>query len=261
MRKRQRQAVVMLGMAALALGVAIPASAAAGDTRIHDIQGKTRLSGLAGQQVADVPGVVTAIRAFGSARGFWLQDPEPDADPATSEGVLVFTGSSTPNVQVGDSVLVSGTVSEFYPDAAPDKSVQQSTTELTGATWTVESSGNALPATETVGPRTVPDAMAPDADGGNVEALPLRPRKFAIDYWESREGMLVRVDDARVVGPTTEFNEVVVTTKPRQNPSANGGTVYDELPRLEHRPAQARVADPVRAAAVPQGQRERHARR
>ncbi len=227
MRKRQRQAVVMLGMAALALGVAIPASAAAGDTRIHDIQGKTRLSGLAGQQVADVPGVVTAIRAFGSARGFWLQDPEPDADPATSEGVLVFTGSSTPNVHVGDSVLVSGTVSEFYPDAAPDKSVQQSTTELTGATWTVESSGNALPATETVGPRTVPDAMAPDADGGNVEALPLRPRKFAIDYWESREGMLVRVDDARVVGPTTEFNEVVVTTKPRQNPSANGGTVYE----------------------------------
>ena len=214
-------------MATLALGVVIPASAAAGDTRIHDIQGKSRLSELDGQQVSDVPGVVTAIRAFGSARGFWVQDPEPDADPATSEGVLVFTGSSTPNVKVGDSVLVTGTVDEFYPDAAPDKSVQQSSTQLTGATWTVESSGNALPAAETVGTRTVPTAMAPDADGGNVEALPLRPTKFAIDYWESREGMLVRVDDARVVGPTTEFNEVVITTKPRQNPSENGGTIYE----------------------------------
>ena len=213
-------------MAALALGVVIPASAAAGDTRIHDIQGKSRLSELDGQQVSDVPGVVTAIRAFGSGRGFWVQDPTPDADPATSEGILVFTGSTTPTVKVGDSVLVSGTVDEFYPDGAPDKSVQQSMTELTRATWTVESSGNALPAAEVIGSRTVPNRMAPDADGGNVESLPLRPNKFAIDYWESREGMLVRVDDARVVGATSEFNEVFVTTKPRQNPSARGGTIY-----------------------------------
>ena len=213
-------------MAALALGVVIPASAAAGDTRIHDIQGKSRLSELDGQQVSDVPGVVTAIRAFGSARGFWVQDPTPDADPATSEGILVFTGSTTPNVKVGDSVLVSGTVDEFYPDGAPDKSVHQSMTELTRATWTVESSGNALPAAEVIGSRTVPNKMAPDADGGNVESLPLRPNKFAIDYWESREGMMVRVDDARVVGATSEFNEVFVTTKPRQNPSARGGTIY-----------------------------------
>jgi predicted extracellular nuclease len=218
--------VVLLGMAALALGVVIPASAAAGDTRIHDIQGKSRLSELDGQQVSDVPGVVTAIRAFGSARGFWVQDPTPDADPATSEGILVFTGSTTPNVKVGDSVLVSGTVDEFYPDGAPDKSVHQSMTELTRATWTVESSGNALPAAEVIGSRTVPNKMAPDADGGNVESLPLRPNKFAIDYWESREGMMVRVDDARVVGATSEFNEVFVTTKPRQNPSARGGTIY-----------------------------------
>ncbi|MGH3762666.1 endonuclease/exonuclease/phosphatase family protein [Actinophytocola sp.] len=213
-------------MAALAVGVVIPASAAASDTRIHDIQGTTRLSELDGQQVADVSGVVTAVRAFGSARGFWMQDPDPDGDPATSEGILVFTGSTTPDVAVGDSVAVSGTVDEFYPDAAPEESVQQSTTELTNATWTIQSGGNALPAAEVVGPDTVPVAMAPDAGGDSVEALPLRPAEFAIDYWESREGMLVGVDDARVVGPSTEFNEVVVTTKPEQNPSENGGTVY-----------------------------------
>ncbi|MGH3879597.1 MAG: endonuclease/exonuclease/phosphatase family protein [Actinophytocola sp.] len=212
-------------MAVLAVGVVVPASAA-GDTRIHDVQGTTRLSELDGQQVTDVPGVVTAIRAFGSARGFWIQDPEPDANPATSEGILVFTGSSTPNVAVGDSVLVSGTVDEFYIDAPPDESLQQSTTELTRATWTVQSSGNALPAAENVGPRTVPEAMAPDAGGENVEGLPLRPTRFAIDYWESREGMRVRVDDARAVSPTSDFNELFITTKPRQNPSENGGTIY-----------------------------------
>src|SRR6202008_1244814 len=39
-RKRKRQGVVLRGVAALAVGVVIPASAATGDTRIHDIQGK-----------------------------------------------------------------------------------------------------------------------------------------------------------------------------------------------------------------------------
>jgi predicted extracellular nuclease len=219
--------LVLLGIAALSLGViALPSAGAAGPATIHDIQGSGRLSALDGQQVTDVPGVVTAIRAFGSARGFWIQDPNPDADPATSEGVLVFTGSSTPAVAVGDSVIVAGTVDEFYPGGSPATSVHQSNTEIVSATWTVQSSGNALPAAEVVGSNTVPNAMAPDAGGGSVESLPLRPKDFAIDYWESREGMRVRVDDARVVGATTSFNEVYLTTKPRQNPSENGGTIY-----------------------------------
>ena len=37
----------------------------------------------------------------------------PDANPATSEGMFVFT-SSAPTVAVGDSVLVSGKVNDFY---------------------------------------------------------------------------------------------------------------------------------------------------
>ncbi len=38
-----------------------------------------------------------------------MQDPLPDADPATSEGIFVFT-SSVLSVTVGDHVAVSGTV-------------------------------------------------------------------------------------------------------------------------------------------------------
>ena len=82
--------------------------------RIHDIQGDGHLSSLAGTAVR-APGVVTAVRAFGSARGFWMQDPEPDALAATSEGIFVFTASTTPAVQPGDAVTVTGTVTEFYP--------------------------------------------------------------------------------------------------------------------------------------------------
>lgn len=195
------------------------------NARVHDIQGTTRLSPLDGEKVAGVSGVVTAVRAFGSARGFWLQDPEPDADPATSEGLFAFTGSTTPAVAPGDSVVVSGTVDEFYPDAPPTSSVHQSTTELTSPQWTVSSSGNPLPQAEVLAETTVPDTLGPNA-GGNIEPLTLQPSQFALDFYESREGMRVQVNDARVVGATTAFNELFVTSKPNQNRTVRGGTLY-----------------------------------
>ena len=55
--------------------------------RIHDIQGAAQVSPKAGVKVAEVPGVVTTV----SPNGFWFQDPTPDADPATSEGLFAFT--------------------------------------------------------------------------------------------------------------------------------------------------------------------------
>lgn len=212
--------LVLLGVASLTLG--LPATASAEDVRIHDIQGGERLSPLVGRQVAGVPGVVTAVRGFGSARGFWVQDPTPDSDPATSEGLFVFTGSTSPGVAVGDEVTLAGTVTEFYPDGPPESAVHQSTTELTSATWTVVSQGNPLPAAEVV---DVPDRVAA---AGDLEAEPLRPERFALDWYESREGMVVRADDARVVGPTTEHNELWVTTKPRRHETARGGVLYGD---------------------------------
>ncbi|GAB3009888.1 lamin tail domain-containing protein [Amycolatopsis acidiphila] len=192
--------------------------------KIHDIQGTTRISPLKGQKVAGVTGVVTAIRAFGSSRGFWFTDTHPDSDPRTSEGLFVFTGSSTPAVAAGDAVTVSGTVSEYYPDS-PTDSTYQSTTELTGPQWTIESSGNALPAPTVLTPTTVPDALAPQP-GGNIESLPLEPAKYSLDFWEAHEGEIVSVSNARVVGPTTAYDELYVTTKPKQNPTPRGGTIY-----------------------------------
>ncbi|HKS44605.1 MAG TPA: endonuclease/exonuclease/phosphatase family protein [Amycolatopsis sp.] len=192
--------------------------------KIHDIQGTTRISPLNGQKVTGVTGIVTALRTFGSARGFWLTDPQPDSDPRTSEGLLVFTGASTPQVAVGDSVTVTGTVSEYYPDD-PAASVYQSTTELVSPQWTVLSSGNPLPAPAVIAPGTVPDTLAPQP-GGNIENLPLEPATYALDFWEAHEGEVVSISDARVVGPTTAYGELYVTTKPDQNPSVRGGTVY-----------------------------------
>jgi uncharacterized protein len=196
-----------------------------GPLRVHDIQGAGWLSPHDNERVTNVPGVVTAIRTAGSSRGYWIQDPSPDADPATSEGLFVY--STSPGVAVGDSVLVSGTVKDYYPLASGD-TVQTtsnlSVTELSGPTVSVLSHGNALPAAEVISPTTVPEAYAPDLGGGNVESTPVTPARSALDFWESREGMRVEVDDARVVGPSNSYGEQYVTTKPDQARSYRGGT-------------------------------------
>jgi predicted extracellular nuclease len=191
-----------------------------GAVRVRDIQGTTRLSPLNGQTVTRVPGVVTGVRTSGS-KGYWIQDPQADADPRTSEAVFVHTGSADPAVAVGDSVLVSGKVTEYYPS-----STSQSVTEITGPTQTVLSSGNALPGTAVLNAATVPDAYVPTAGGGSIDALPLEPATYALDFYESLEGMRVEVSDARVVGATTQYDELWVTVKPDENPSARGGTRY-----------------------------------
>ncbi|MEZ7005732.1 endonuclease/exonuclease/phosphatase family protein [Streptomyces sp. AD55] len=206
--------------------VALGPPAHADSVRIHDIQGTTRISPYAGRQVADVPGVVTGVRDHGSSRGFWFQDPRPDDDPATSEGVFVFTGSA-PGVEAGDAVTVSGTVSEFVPGGTA--SGNQSLTEITRPTVTVVSHGNPVPAPVVVSARSVPRAYAPAGDAaanGSVNALPLRPDRYALDYYESLEGMNVQVADARVVGATDPYTELWVTVKPGENASPRGGTVY-----------------------------------
>ena len=105
-----------------------------------------------------MPGVVTGVRTYGSSKGFWFQDPDADDDPATSEGVFVYTGSA-PKVAVGDAVTVTGTVSEYVPGGVA--SGNQSVTEITKATVAVASTGNPVPAATVVDARSVPDAYTP----------------------------------------------------------------------------------------------------
>ena len=137
----------------------------------------------------------------------------------SSEGIFVFT-SSAPAVTTGDSVLVTGTVQEFYPLASGDTVATTSNLSITEIDQTgvsVVSSGNALPAPIVLTPTTVPDTYAPDLGGGNIESTPIQPARSALDYYESIEGMRVEVDNARVVGPSDSFGEQYITTKPTQD--------------------------------------------
>ncbi|GAA1949177.1 lamin tail domain-containing protein [Catenulispora subtropica] len=196
-----------------------------GPLRIHDIQGAGWVSPVNGQAVTNVPGVVTAVRTSGS-KGFWIQDPTPDANPATSEGLFVFTGSA-PTVAVGDSVLVSGKAQAYYPLAGGDTvatTSNLSVTEIGSATVTKVSSGNPLPAPIVLSAADVPAVYAPDLGGANIEGTPVTPTRSALDFYRSIQGMRVEADDARVVGPSDKYGEQYVTVKPTEAATYRGGT-------------------------------------
>jgi len=184
---------------------------------IHEIQGATHVSPFAGQRPR-VLGVVTGR----STNGFWMQDPSPDSDPATSEGIFAFTGSS-PAVAVGDSVRVQATVQEFRPGGSSTGNL--TTTELSGSpSVTVLSSGNPLPDPVVLGTggRIPPDDVIEDDATGNVETSGVfDPAQDGLDFYESLEGMRVQLNDAVAVGPTaTTFGETVVIGDNCANASA-----------------------------------------
>jgi predicted extracellular nuclease len=193
-----------------------------GRARIGQIQGAGHLSPLRGQQVSGVPGVVTAR----ATNGFWMQDPQADADPATSEGIFVFTGTA-PGVTVGDSVTLGGSVSEFRPGGSSGTD-NLTTTEITTPAVTVVAHGAALPAPVLVGQggRVPPGAVIEDDATGDVETSGVfDPASDGIDFWESMEGMRIEIDNAAVVGPRSTFGEIPVVPVGSTTRSVRGGMV------------------------------------
>jgi len=156
-------------------------------TPIHDIQGPGASSPLSG--VVTTRGIVTGVKS----NGFYIQEPDAsvDADPATSEGIFVFTSSAPPvAATVGNLVQVAGTISEFVPSQDP---MQPPLTELTSPSVVQVSTGNPLPTP------VVLSTSLPDAAG-------------SFDQLERYEGMRVSLASMTVVAPTLgSINEANAT--------------------------------------------------
>ena len=180
-----------------------------GLTPIHTIQGASHISPLNGGKVT-TRGIVTAV----SSLGYYLQDPTPDSNDATSEAIFVFTGSAPP-VQTGDDVQVSGTVDEFRSGCSNCAASSSAFANLTNTeielvtAQTVLSHSNALPAATVLGNggRAIPNATIKDNANGDVEIVAnvFAPATQGLDFYESLEDMRVQVNDAVVVGPTASF--------------------------------------------------------
>ncbi len=142
---------------------------------IPQIQGSGLISPLNGS-IVTTEGVVTAQK-FNN--GFFLQTESDDGNPATSEGIFIFTSTAPPAAAaVGNRVRVTGTVTEFTPATNLN---QLSITELVSVTSIqVLATGVALPA----------PVELTSADFG-PDALPGTAEKY--------EGMRVSAARSRVV--------------------------------------------------------------
>lgn len=173
--------------------------------RIRDVQGAAHLSPRDGQSVSGVCGVVTAR----SGVGFWFQDPRPDRDPGTSEGLFVYTARA-PSVIVGDEVAVTGTVTEYRSGYTGGADL--TTTEITSPTVTTLGTGT-VPAATVIGSggRVPPTTVIDDDATGDVETSgTFDPVTDGIDFYESLEGMRVQLTNPVAVGPRSRFGEIPV---------------------------------------------------
>ena len=144
---------------------------------IWAIQGNTEQSPYRLDHV-ETTGVVTGV--FPELQGFWIQDRSGDDDPTTSEGLFVFTGELQVEIDLGDSVQISGVVRE-----------------ISAQTQLYVSSADQIQVLAQSNPLPTPISLDPPAD---LEA--------ARAYYEALEGMFVAVDQpATVVGPTSRYGE------------------------------------------------------
>jgi uncharacterized repeat protein (TIGR01451 family) len=148
-------------------------------TPIHDIQGPGASSPIVGNSVT-TRGVVTGV----AANGFFMQanDADVDADPATSEGIFVFTSAAPPAAAAFSArVQVTGTVTEFVPSSDPQ---DPPSTRLTSPTVAqIAPAGQVLPTAILLSP-TFPDPNGP------------------FDQLERLEHMRVSVTSLTVSGPS-----------------------------------------------------------
>lgn len=154
---------------ALALALAFGGAAWAADTPIYTLQGSGNTSTYAGQAVTTT-GVVTRR----NSNGFFIQDLTGDGNPATSDGIFVFSTSFAP--AVGSLVRVAGTLVEFN----------------TGAAGNADTAGKPLTEITTV------TAVTVLGTGYSIAPTPVTLPLPAGESFERYEGMLVTVN-----GPLT----------------------------------------------------------
>ena len=147
---------------------------------IGQIQGAGDISPFVNQQV-EFRGLVTGTLEDRNSAGItfytlFVQDVpgHEDGDPATSDGVAIFLGRSSPSFKTGDILHISGLVTEFY-----------GLTEIDDQNLQIKSESRGHPLPEAV-------LLELPAEIGS--------RK---QYLESHESMLIAIpDSALVVGPT-----------------------------------------------------------
>lgn len=165
---------------------------------LHALLGHGHISPFAGQAVTAIPGVVT----FVTSNAFFLQDPNPVGGPF-KQAIEVFT-SKRPTVTAGDDVTVSGTVSEFFPNASTTPS-SPPITEITSPTVTVVSSGNPVPAPIVIAHGILPPAQNILGGRKSTDLTTVNsflPALRALDFYQGLDSALAEVENPVAVEAT-----------------------------------------------------------
>ena len=165
---------------------------------IYLIQGSGATSPLVGQTVV-TSGVVTKI----NSNGFFIQDLTGDGNPATSDGIFVFTsGTAYPAAVVGNLVQVTATVTEFAVGTAADV-VAHPVTELTTVS-AVTQTGSGY----TISPTVVALPEAVEGDLERVEGMLVTlSGTFTVNqnFFQARYGQLTLAVGGRLETPTNRY--------------------------------------------------------
>jgi len=187
--QRRVSIAALIGMTML---TALIPTVAAGQaiTLIHDIQGSGLATPVNGQFFTVQAVVVGDFQATGGLGGFYLQEEavDHDADPATSEGIFVF--SSTP-VAAGDLVQLTGRAGEF-----PTVNPQTQLSSVSG--------------------------LSILASGVSIDPTPISLPVGDANQFERYEGMLVTFEQDLYISEYfnfDRFNEIVLTTARQFQPT------------------------------------------
>ncbi|MDG3132950.1 DUF6359 domain-containing protein [Streptococcus suis] len=181
------------------------------------IQGASHQSPLTNQSVVLKNVVVTYVA---SSNNFYVQDLVPDEDSKTSDGINVFTGKLNIDVKVGDVLTITGTVEEYLGKGYADRGDTDLTiTQINAREVTIEGTAP-VPKPVILGV----DRVIPIDIIDNDSFAQFDPEQDALDFWESLEGMVVAIDDAKILGPLKN-KEVYVTPAINQLTLNNAGGV------------------------------------
>lgn len=201
---------------------------ASGLTRIPAIQGSGSTSPLAGQ-IVTTEGVITKL----NNNGFYLQDETGDNDPATSDGVFVFTGTTPTTVSVGDRVRLTASVVEFNTGAASNAmTLANPLTELTNVSGlAVLASGIAIAPTPIVFPE------ATEGDLERVEGMLVEittPLTVSQNYFQGRYGQVTLAAEGRLIKPTNLYPAGSVDAQNLADDNARRRIILDDGTSLQN---------------------------
>ncbi|MGK9486415.1 chitobiase/beta-hexosaminidase C-terminal domain-containing protein [Bacillus tropicus] len=181
---------------------------------IHDIQGEGHYSPFEGQNVTNIVGIVTFVT---DNNNFYMQELTPDKNDKTAEGILVY--QMPHGVKVGDVVKVNGQVKECVLEGYKDKlKTDLPVTKINASAIQVTASNQKLPLPVVIGKDRIPPTEVIDNDSFSV----FDPEEDGIDFYESLEGMLVQIENAKIIAPQKDGEIVVIPGAMKTNTKAGG---------------------------------------